>query len=363
MSSGASPFLVGLFAASLLLTLIWVVSATYRRLERFRMHRRSRADDKTTSELWMHRRRVPDEKLGERSSPTADADATGAGAPKVEGGRSTDIARRARERLEEAALDAKRTVVAVGPAHPSQQASELEHAALGLKRMKLDLLAAIQEAERAAEDLLLDTERQCATLVHEAEAQALRKSAEIAADGRRRANELLEEAELEAMRIVVDTGEERSRLLSELERERSLLELERTKFATPTPIEAAEQQAEELLVAAGRRRDELLRASEAEAERRATAVEDGARRHAQELLEEARLEAARVVAAAGERERLVGELARERSVLEETRTRLAAFLAEVLREVEAAPAAGDSKGNVRDLDEVRAVRTSAGGDR
>jgi hypothetical protein len=57
-------------------------------------------------------------------------------------------------------------------------------------------------------------------------------------------------------------------------------------------------------------------------------------------------------------------MARERSVLEETRTRLSAFLAEALREVEAAPAAGESKGrNVRDLDEVRAVRTSARGNR
>jgi hypothetical protein len=360
MSSGASPFLVGLFAAGLLLTLIWFVSAAHRRLERFRLHRRSRADGETTSETWIDGR---DDELGEPPGPTADADATGLGAPKVEAIR-TDDARQAQELLEEAELEAKKVVVADGRERARKEAELDQERALERRRTRLDSLATMQTAERRAEQLLLAAERQCATLVHEAEAEALRKSAEIAADGRRRANELFEEAELEARRIVVDTSEERSRLLSELERERSLLELERMKLAAPTPIEAAEQQAEELLVAARHRRDELLRASEAEAERRATAVEDGARRHAQELLDEARLEAARVVAAAvRDRQRLVGELARERSVLEETRTRLAAFLAEALREINAAPAAGESKGNVRDLDEVRAVRTSAGGDR
>ena len=95
------------------MTVIWVISATYRRVERFRLHRRSRADGETTSETWIDTPRVPDEKPGDRSGSTADADATGLGVPKVEAGR-TDNARQAQELLEQAELEAKKVVVAAG---------------------------------------------------------------------------------------------------------------------------------------------------------------------------------------------------------------------------------------------------------
>jgi hypothetical protein len=54
----------------------------------------------------------------------------------------------------------------------------------------------------------------------------------------------------------------------------------------------------------------------------------------------------------------VEELAQERSVLEETRTRLSGFLTRVLEEVEIGMSEGSV--NVRDLDEARAARTLDG---
>ena len=58
----------------------------------------------------------------------------------------------------------------------------------------------------------------------------------------------------------------------------------------------------------------------------------------------------------------MNELAQERSVLEETRTRLSGFLTDVLEEVEGPPASSDGPAAVRDLDEALAVRTSGGAD-
>jgi vacuolar-type H+-ATPase subunit H len=363
MSSGLSPFLAGLFAVGLLLTLIWLASATYRRVEWFRLKRRSRPDGKETSEIWIDRPRVYDEKLGERSSPTADADVAGLPAPRVEAGRITDNARRAREPLEETALDAK-TVVAAGPEHTARQASELDLAALEQKRMRLDGLAAIQEAERKAERLLLGADRQCANLLREAEAEAHRRASQITEDARQRVREQLEEAEREARAIVVDTANERALLMTELERERMRLEVERSKLAMPSPLETATQQVEELLLAAERTREELLRESEAEATRKASEIADVAHRQAEAVLERAELEAATIVAAADqEHSELAQMLARERSVQEDTRTRLSAFLAAMLAEVEgAAPDTREGQANVRDLDEIRAVRKSAAAD-
>ena len=361
MSSGASPFLVGLFAASLLLTLIWVVPATFRRAERFRLQRRFRADGMTTSETWIDRPPVPDEKRGERSSPTADADVPPR-APNVEAERTTDNARQGRGMPEKAAPEAK-TVVAAGPER-TPQASELEQAALEQRRMRLDMLAAIQEAERGAEELLLGTERQCANLLREAEAEAHHKASQITRDARQRVRERLEEAEHEARAIVVDTAHERARLLTELERERMRLEVERSKLATPAPLEAARQQAEELLIAAERRREEILAESKSEAERIASEITGAAHRQAEAVLERAELEATRIVAEADqEHAQLVQALARDRSAQEDMRARLSAFLAAMLAEVQAAaPDTSEGQANVRDLDEVRAVRKSAAAD-
>jgi vacuolar-type H+-ATPase subunit H len=209
----------------------------------------------------------------------------------------------------------------------------------------------------------LGAEHQRASLVSAAEAEAQRKTSEITAEAQRRAQELLEEAEREAKRVVLDTAQERARLLSDLEHERSLLEDARAKLAAPTPIEAATQKAAELLAAAERQRDELMRESEVEAEHKAAEIIESARRQTQGLLEEAEVEAARIVATASQqRERLVEELANERSDFEETRARLSGFLTSALEEVDAAPGTGDGPANIRDLDEARAVRTTARAD-
>jgi F0F1-type ATP synthase membrane subunit b/b' len=128
-------------------------------------------------------------------------------------------------------------------------------------------------------------------------------------------------------------------------------------------LDEAHREAEELLAAAKRQSEELLQASEAEARHRAGTITEIAQRQAQERLDEAEVEARRVVTAAiREHARLLEELARERAVVEETRTRLSSFLVDVLEEVESVPATGEPPGNVRDLNEARGVRTSAGGD-
>ena len=79
------------------------------------------------------------------------------------------------------------------------------------------------------------------------------------------------------------------------------------------------------------------------------------------LLEEVEVETARIAAASQEHARLVEELARERSIFEETRTSVSSFLTTVLEEVEGAPTAEEGPANVRNLDEARSVR-AAGAD-
>ena len=134
------------------------------------------------------------------------------------------------------------------------------------------------------------------------------------------------------------TGHERARLLSELERERSLLEQTRARFESLTAIEEAIKKAERDLAAAKQQQRDVLQVSEAEAER----------------------EAARIVAAAGqERARLVDELAQERLILEQMRTRLSGFLTDALEEVEVAPTASQGPTNAGDLGEALAPKRSA----
>jgi hypothetical protein len=78
------------------------------------------------------------------------------------------------------------------------------------------------------------------------------------------------------------------------------------------------------------------------------------------VLEEAELEAKRIVVLAEqERAGLVNDLARERSVLEETRMRLSGFLADALEEVEGAPVVGNGPAVVRDLDDVQGMTSAA----
>jgi hypothetical protein len=135
------------------------------------------------------------------------------------------------------------------------------------------------------------------------------------------------------------------------------LEATQSKLQSLEAIEEATRAAEE-------RRAHLLNETLAEADRTAAEVVDDARRQGELLLEEARREAARVVAAAHQKRMgLVGDLARERSVFEETRTRLSGFLADTLENIGAASTTDERPANVRELDEARATRTSARADR
>lgn len=153
---------------------------------------------------------------------------------------------------------------------------------------------------------------------------------------------VLEEAERRAQEILAPAADRAAGVLHESEAE-------------------AQRRAEEVLVNA----ESPLREGVAEAERRANEVTQAASTQARKLVEEAELEARAIVAAAErERGRLVDDLARQRAVVEETRTRLSTFLIDVLEEVDGVPApAPDSRStNIRDLTQARERRTSAGGD-
>jgi len=125
----------------------------------------------------------------------------------------------------------------------------------------------------------------------------------------------------------------------------------------------ATRTAQELIAAAERRSEALLGEAQTRAEREAQETTQGAWKQARKLLEKAELEAGEIVAAAErERGRLVDELARERALVEETRTRLSGFLVDVLEEVDGTSAPGHESTNVMDLNEAREIRTSAAAD-
>ena len=239
------------------------------------------------------------------------------------------------------------------PRRRSERQAELLHEAETAERAR----AEEEEARRARAAAEEATRR-------EAEAEAQRRAAEITEDARRRAREQLEQAELEAKRIVADTSQERARVLSELEQERSLLEETRTKLGSLASIEQATRTAE---AAARRRRATASRPLERERGRSAAqgrrshrAAHVGRRSNCSRKQSSRRRESSSD--ARHERTRLVEELARERSVLEETRTRLSGFLTDALEEVGTATGMSEGSANVQDLDEARAVRTSTGAD-
>jgi cell division septum initiation protein DivIVA len=151
---------------------------------------------------------------------------------------------------------------------------------------------------------------------------------------------VLEEAERRAQEILARAADRAASVLGESEAE-------------------AERRAQESLANA----ESLLREGAAEAERRANEITEAARTQARKLVEKAELDARAIVAAAErERGRLVDDLARQRALVEETRTRLSTFLVDVLEEVDGVPAPDSTSMNVRDLTQAREMRTSAGGD-
>lgn len=119
------------------------------------------------------------------------------------------------------------------------------------------------------------------------------------------------------------------------------------------------REAKKLIARAERQSDSLLRGSAEEAER----ITEIARQQAQDMLAAAQVEAKAIVdGARQERLRLIGDVQRERAVLEETRTRLSGFLTGALDEVGSVPAAAGMPENVRDIGDARASgRRSRGG--
>jgi vacuolar-type H+-ATPase subunit H len=400
MSPSSAPLIIAFGAAGLLLLLIGIIPAIRRSIERFRLTRRTPKSEDAITSAWVYQPPVLGEEPVAPSNPIAEAHPSDgvlnrdkpspaaaieeaepdAAELPVAAEQQPDVARRANEAgaerttgealvrtpelLEEAELEARRVPLTAGKELARTNNELEEERAAFARRSRLDSLSAIQQAELKAEELLADAELQRANLVGKAEAEAQRKATEITQDAERRARERLEEAELEAKEIVVATSTERAHLLRDLEDERSHMAATRAKLDSLTAMEEAAQQAEELLVAAEQRREHLVREAEAAAERNTAEITERARREARELLQRAEHDAARIIAVAGqERARLLDELAKERADFEESRTKLAGFLAGALEEVEAAPTADERPANVRDLDEARTVRTSAGADR
>jgi cell division septum initiation protein DivIVA len=310
MYSDASPLLVALAASGLVMALIGIILATWRLLiertrRRLRQRQSRRREGWASSQEPLYGPPTSSESQAESRGPSAKTDAD-AGKPNT--------------------------------GEPS-------------------LPAAIERAhERRAEEPLVAAERHAESLRRESEAEAAR----ITEEARLQARELVEKAELEAKRIVDAADRKLAGLVNELVQEHSSLEETRTRLDSLEAIAKAEQhRAEQLLVTAERQSEALRRESEAEAER----ITEEARHQVRDLLEEAELEAKRIVDAADqERAGLLSELAQERSILEETRTRLTGFLADALEEVEGTPAASPGPSNVHDLGEALRLRTSSGAD-
>jgi cell division septum initiation protein DivIVA len=325
--SSVDPLLTGLAAAALTLVLIAIVSQVRRPLNRLRLRRKQRR--------YLRRRQI-----SVTNEPTPRTEST----TRTESTRTTEEVHRARAAGERSLPTLGVAIEHLDIEHPG----EAQHAIVPAP------VPVVGVAEGTAAELLQDAERRAGELLRAAEAEGQR----LAEDARRRAAEELDAARLEARRIVDDADQERARLLGGVEHERALAEATHGKLRSLAAIEEATRTAETLLMVAEQRRVDLLSESEAAAERKAAEVAARARQQAQEMLEHAQAQAAGIIAAAqDERTRLVEELARERSVLEQTRTRLSGFLTDALEEVEAATET-DGAPNVQNLDDARAVRTS-----
>jgi cell division septum initiation protein DivIVA len=167
MRPDASPLLVGLFATGLLLTLTWLVRATYRRIRRFRLIRRGRTELRTTGrhELEQERSRpreprtrlgalaaveedgreaekrlIATEERGENLKRRSESDA------KQTASATTDTAsRQATELLEEAEREASRIVAEAGQER-ARLAEELERERSALEETRKQLYGFMAEA-------------------------------------------------------------------------------------------------------------------------------------------------------------------------------------------------------------------------
>lgn len=274
-----NPLLTGLAAAALVLLLTAIVAQLRRPLKRMRLRRRqrrylrglqrspTRERPRPTNEE-VHRERAESERslpmptLGvdielrhgdpqtseaETARIIEEAERTAAErlqeaerkaqdrvqAAELEGQRiAEDARRRAAEQLDEARLEARRIVDDTAEER-AQLMSEVEHerALAEATHGKLRSLAAIEEATRTAETLLMVAEQRRVDILSESEAAAERKAAEVTGEARRVAQRTLEEAEAEAARIIGDARNERKRLVGELARERTVLEETRTRLS------------------------------------------------------------------------------------------------------------------------------------
>jgi hypothetical protein len=198
--------------------------------------------------------------------------------------------------------------------------SDLDSATTAPPSVEMAAEAAVETAGEAVAESAAEprasVEREQGEAWHESEAEAAR----ITEDARRQARELIQAAELEAKGIVVLAGQHRARRENDIER--LALEERRMRLAARATAQEAERKAEELLAATEAQCRSLVREAESEAERKATEIVEDAWRRARERLEEAELESKGIVVETGkERARLLNELALERALVEETRTR------------------------------------------
>jgi vacuolar-type H+-ATPase subunit H len=279
VKSDTPPLLIALAAGVLLFSMVGIIPSTQRVFDRLRTRRRRGPEGQTTRKEWMYRPPAPgDEQVDPLAAP-AEASA-GVDEPR----------------------------------------SDLDSAATAPPSVEMAAEAAVEKAGEAVAESAAEprasVEREQGEARHESEAEAAR----ITEDARRQARELIQAAELEAKGIVVLAGQNRARRENDLER--LALEERRMRLAARATAQEAERKAEELLAATEAQCRSLVREAESEAERKATEIVEDAWRRARERLEEAELESKGIVVETGkERARLLNELALERALVEETRTR------------------------------------------
>lgn len=271
VTSDTPPLLIGLAAGVLLVLLVGVIPSTQRMFERLkpRRHRSRMPEGEAMSDEWVYRPPAASDEKDEKAEPLQ---------PSAE--MPADIA---------------------APSDDVPPSATTHHEIRG--EPELD-----EPAEREH-----DAAR------HASEAEAAR----ITEDARQQARELIEAAELEAKGIVVLAGQDRARRENDIEQERLALEERRLRLESRATVQEAERKAEELLAATEAQCRGLVHDAEAEGQRKFTEIVEDAWQRARDRLEEAELEAKEIVIETGrERARLLNELAQERALVEETRTRL-----------------------------------------
>ena len=240
MNSDLTAVLIGLAITGLALVAIGVLRAIPGRVERIRLslgERRSRSEGsalvretRPDSAATTHEaERKAEELLANAEAQDTDLVRAAEAEAQLKATEVMNAAeQRARGRLEEAEIEAKRIAVEAGN-EQARLGSELarERSLLEQTRSALGSLAALEGAVANAEELIADAEKRREVLLRHGEAEAERTTEEA----RRQAKELLAEAELEARRIVDAAQRERAELRSEFAQKLAVLEETRTRLS------------------------------------------------------------------------------------------------------------------------------------